>query len=403
MNTCLQVNQKKKACVAIIIASAVKKRVNRKRWVKPWLLKRNIYTHLNLLHEIHSTEEEDHYANYYRMNDACFNHLLERVTPHLLKQDTCMRKSITPKEKLAATLRFLATGRTIECLKFSVIMSPAAIGEIIIDTCRAIVHVLQHCIKMPTTEDEWKAVAEEFGNRYHFWNCLGALDGKHVGIKKPAHSGSLYYNYKGFHSIVLMALVNAKKEFIMIDIGTNGRISDGGVLFYTKFWELYQQKKLNLPEPSILPGSARISPYVIISDEAFALGQNLMKPFPQNSLNEERKVFNYRLSRARSVVECAFGILNSKFGIFQRDLAFEPSKAALITATCCYLHNYLLQYASKSYLSSHKKKESKHTNTFVDMECTHNRNPPRDAKSIRENLCQYFCNEGKIVTNETGK
>lgn len=47
-----------------------------------------------------------------------------------------------------------------------------------------------------------------------------------------------------------MALVNAKKQFIMIDIGTNGRVSDGGVLFYTKFWELFEKNYLNLPPPS---------------------------------------------------------------------------------------------------------------------------------------------------------
>lgn len=141
---------KKKACVVIIIACALKTRVKRKRWVKPWLLKRNIYTHLNLLDEIHCTEEEEDYANYYRMKEACFDHLLELVTPYLLKQDTCMRESITPKEKLAATLRYLATGRTIECLKFSVIMSPAAISEAIMDTCRALVHVLLSYIKVCT-------------------------------------------------------------------------------------------------------------------------------------------------------------------------------------------------------------------------------------------------------------
>lgn len=196
---------------------------------------------------------------------------------------------------------------------------------------------------MPSSSDEWKAIAADFGERYQFWNCLGALDGKHVAIQKPAHTGSLYYNYKGHFSIVLMALANSRKEFIMIDVGANGRVSDGGVLFYTKFWESYQQGTLCLPEASSLPNTTDNFPYVFIADEAFALGKNLMKPYPQSGCNNERKIFNYRLSRARSVIECAFGILRTKFGVFQKAICFEPNKAALIVAACCYLHNYLLK------------------------------------------------------------
>jgi len=64
---------------------------------------------------------------------------------------------------------------------------------------------------------------------------LGAVDGRHVSIKKPPHAGSYYYNYKKIFSIVLMAVVNSNYEFIMADAGINGRISDGGVSGNTAF------------------------------------------------------------------------------------------------------------------------------------------------------------------------
>jgi len=88
-----------------------------------------------------------------------------------------------------------------------------------------------NCVRIPSTTQ--------------FHNTCGAIDGKHTAIEIPEHSGALYYNYKGFYSIVLMAVVNARKEFIMVDVGMNGQISDGGVFFYSKFGELLQQGKID--------------------------------------------------------------------------------------------------------------------------------------------------------------
>ena len=48
-------------------------------------------------------------------------------------------------------------------------------------------------------------------------------------IQKPEDSGRHFYNYKNRCSIVLLALVDANLKFLYIHVGTNGRVSDGGV------------------------------------------------------------------------------------------------------------------------------------------------------------------------------
>ena len=96
--------------------------------------------------------------------------------------------------------------------------------------CDAIYEVLQEeYFSMPSTQEEWLRISECTKNRWQFPNAFAAADGKHTAIDHPHNSGSEFYNYKGFYSIVLMAVVDYDYKFIYADVGYQGRISDGGV------------------------------------------------------------------------------------------------------------------------------------------------------------------------------
>jgi len=65
-------------------------------------------------------------------------------------------------------------------------------------------------------------------------------------------------------------------------------------------------------------------PYLVVADEAFPLNNYMLRPFPGKQLSRERRIFNYRLSRARRVSENAFGIMASRFRIFRRPIPAAP-------------------------------------------------------------------------------
>lgn len=168
---------------------------------------------------------------------------------------------------------------------------------------------------MPASAGEWECIAESFYRRWNFPNCLGAIDGMHVQLQQPPNSGSYYFNYKGTHSIVLMAVVNANYEFIYVDVGANGRISDGGVWGNSTLSKLLETNHAKIPESCTLPNSNRKLPYVFVADDAFPLKPYILKPFPHRNQTDEQRIFSYRLSRARRIVENAFGIMSSRYRV----------------------------------------------------------------------------------------
>ena len=111
-----------------------------------------------------------------------------------------MRKPISAEEKLAVTLRFLATGQDYESLSFLFRISASAIKQFVPAICHYIYHVLKsHYLKLSSKQHEWEALAAK--------NFDAAIDGKHVAIKRPIDGDSEFWNFKGFHSIELMAMV----------------------------------------------------------------------------------------------------------------------------------------------------------------------------------------------------
>lgn len=122
--------------------------------------------------------------------------------------------------------------------------------------------------QFPTSEREWLDIGKMFDERWQFPNCGVAID------TCPADTGALYYNYKKFYSVVLMAIVNANYVFIFADVGKNGRNSDGGVFEYTSFWRMLTNAGLHIAKRN---DNVRFS-----SDDAFPAHEHILKRFSQD-------------------------------------------------------------------------------------------------------------------------
>ena len=183
-------------------ATPPRRKTQRKVWVREWLTRRHEFGQYDsLLTEMHK-EDERGYKNFLRITPDLFQEIFEKLTPRLQKQCTFMRKPLQAGLKLAATLRFLATGSSYPSLQYSFRVHVSTICKFIPEVCKGIIAVCKdEVLRCPKTEEEWKEVAVTFSSRWNYHNCLGAVDGKHIAMKKPPNAGSYYYNYKGFPAL----------------------------------------------------------------------------------------------------------------------------------------------------------------------------------------------------------
>lgn len=230
------------------------------------------------------------------------------------------------------------------------------------------------------------------------------------------NSGTEFFNYKNFFSVVLMGVVDANYCFIFVDCGCQGRLSDGAVFRNTEFFKKLEQNDLHLPPNESLRKNNKLLPYVFLGDEAFALSNRLMKPYA--GIYEKgsiERIFNYRLSRARRVVENAFGIMASVFRVLRKPMLLQPDKASLIAMTCAVLHNFLRK--SKTSCSSYTppgtmdveeegnitpgtwRQTQQEMSSFLPLHRVA-RKPGVEAKNVRAEFANYFVTDGKLDWQE---
>ena len=276
------------------------------------------------------------------MSPERFEHLLQLVGPKIAKQGTKFRSLIKPEERLVITLRFLACGQDQQSLSFSFRTGKSNVSMIIAETTEAIYSSLRdEYLKLPCSSPAWLEISKDFENIWNFPHCIRALDGKRIRIQCPRLSGSLYHKYRGYFSIVLLAVCNAKYCFTLFDLGQYGSSNDSRVLIKSKMNELFENEKLNIPSASHINNfPINPVPYVILGDEIFPLKASLLRSF-LGALTEEQRVFAYRLSRAGRTAENAFGILTARWCIFHKPIRSSVKNAERYTLACLALHNYL--------------------------------------------------------------
>ena len=167
-------------------------------------------------------------------------------------------------------------------------LEKSTISEIVCQVCQAICVRIKPISFPELNRKNWIDIASEFWEKTNFPNCLGALDGKHIRVIKPEHSGSLYYNYKNYFSVLLVAVCDASYKFTFIDVGSYGKSSDSTVFKDSVYFKKIKNGTLDIPPASPFSGIVEPMPFIFVADEAFGLTQEIMRPYAGKFLSEKK-------------------------------------------------------------------------------------------------------------------
>ena len=271
-----------------------------------WMKERSSYWWDNVVN--HTFSAHDWLENF-RMSQATFLYVCNEIRPVVEKEDTVMRSAIpVERQRVALTLWFLATNSDYRTIGHLFGVSKPTVCVVTKEVCAAIVKVLlPKYIRIPTG-DGLKTVIEGFKDKLGFPQCVGVVDGTHIPIVSPVECPADYYNRKGWHSIIMQGTVNHLGHFIDVYVGWPGRVHDARVFVNSSLYKRGQAGTLFPDWKKTI--AVKDIPLLMLGDPAYPLLPWLMKAFPDNgSLSHEQKTFNYRLSKARVVVEHAYGRL----------------------------------------------------------------------------------------------
>lgn len=161
--------------------------------------------------------------------------------------------------------------------------------------------------------------------------AVGAIDGCHVRIKPPSVHRLDYLNYKGFYSINMQGLCDHTGRFLDVFVGYPGSVHDTRIL-KNSFFYLARRYPPN--------------GYFILGDGGYPCLEtpvSLITPYREPVNGQLQRKFNYHQSKARSIVERAFGIMKTRWrSTLFRALEVKPTFAPQVIASCAFLHNVCL-------------------------------------------------------------
>uniref|UniRef100_A0A8C3T2E5 DDE Tnp4 domain-containing protein n=1 Tax=Chelydra serpentina TaxID=8475 RepID=A0A8C3T2E5_CHESE len=326
--------------------------------------------------------DESQWLRNFRMRKGTFMELCDLLSPALKHQNTRMRAALTVQKRVALTLWKLATPDSYRSVANHFGVGKSTVGVAVMQVSNTIVELL---LSKVATLGNVQVIVDGFA-AMGFPNCGGAINRTHIPILGPDHQASQYIYCKGYFSMVLQALVDHKGRFTNINVGWLGKVHDARVFRNSGLFRRLQEG-IYFPDQKITVGDVEM-PIVILGDPAYPLMPWLMKPYT-GALDISKELFNYRLSKCRMVVECAFGRLKGRWRSLLTRSDLSETNIPIVIAACFVLHN-LCESKGETFMAGWEVEANRLAAAYAQLDTRAIRRAQQDALCIREALKTSF-------------
>ena len=356
----------------------LRRRLRRRNNPYAWTVPRPI----NSWFELHYNDPnipDDYFRKQLRLRRDTFDILLQLLGPRMVRQDTRLREAITPEKVLALALYRLGHGNTYVTIGPVFNVGKATVIEAVQDVVEGLYEIRNDVIKFPETAAETAAAIETFTDHSDLPNIAGAIDGSHIRIKAPTESKADYFSRYQQYDFIIQAIVDGRMLFMDFACGFPGAMHDGRVLRRSTIFDKAEARQI-ITEPTTDSNGQEIGPY-LVGDSAYPMSPWLIKPYPEGTRDRDEIRFNKELSSARVKVECAFGMLKSRWRVLMKRFDSNIEFAIKCTIACAVLHNICIRLGDE----------------WEDDDDHNDPNPPnparivlRDGEDIREKLKNFI-------------
>ncbi|XP_060776402.1 uncharacterized protein LOC132885894 [Neoarius graeffei] len=319
-----------------------------------------------------------------RVSRELSEYISSRVRHVLGRRNTNYHLCVPNQKQVAIAIWKLATGGEYRTISHLFGVGVSTVFNCVQDFCNTVIKVLLPAhITCPDAE-RLAEMAALFQSHWRVPQCVGAIDGSHIPIIAPEEYPRDYYNWKGWHSVVLQAVVDGRGLCWDVCFGFPGSVHDTRVLKQSHLWEVLSDGEF-LGQSKLTISGCEVGHY-LIGDPAYPMQNWLMKPFSDTGrLTPEQHTYNYRLSSARLVVEMAFRRLKGWWRCLLKRNDYKLELCKKMALTCCVLHNICEEHGD-NFTEEH---QDRHANIQPPLQALPEHGSQKGA-DIRAALMAYF-------------
>lgn len=271
------------------------------------------------------------YRYYFRISRSGFENLLV-ILGNAINDHNFGRPPMPLDKSLLLFLQYLATQETMTSIAQRFGVAVGTVHGTIHSLLDVITPTLSHqYIGWPNGPDELRNVAQGFQTKSPNLPTfiVGSIDCCEVPVMPPIEDPASYFNRKHYYSVKLQAIVDHIPLFRDVFIGWPGRSHDARTFTNSPIFTMLDN------QPSLLPHN-----YFIVGDSAYPLKVYLMTPFKHLAATPQQKRYNKAISKARIMVECAFGQVKNRWRRMKFIHMHSIEKICKLINAACTLHNF---------------------------------------------------------------